>query len=102
MQDRSPPARQNPLATHGRSIHLGQSRHFDGLPMISGLTPEADIVTAGRDVSKVPKPEVEVVCPTYTAAAGLDSFGAFDVIAAFPTRRAPKWRSVDMRRAALQ
>jgi len=54
------------------------------------------------NVRKVPKPEVEVVCPTYTAAPGLDSFGAFDVIAAFPSRRAPKWRSVDKRRAALQ
>ena len=26
MQDRSPPARQNPLATHGRTIHAGQNR----------------------------------------------------------------------------
>ena len=26
MQDRSPPTRRNPLATHGRTIHLGQSR----------------------------------------------------------------------------
>ena len=25
MQDRSPPARQNPLATHGRTVHLGQT-----------------------------------------------------------------------------
>src|SRR5450759_992083 len=34
MQDRSPPARQNPLATHGRTIHLGHSR-----PMHSALIP---------------------------------------------------------------
>jgi hypothetical protein len=33
---------------------LGQSRHFAGLPMISGLHSEADIVTTGRHVSKVP------------------------------------------------
>src|SRR5216684_3957546 len=33
---------------------LGHSRHFDGLPMTSALPPEADIVTAGRHVSKVP------------------------------------------------
>ena len=32
----------------------GHSRHFAGLPMTSGLPPEADIVTAGRHVSKVP------------------------------------------------
>ena len=37
---------------------LGQSRHFDGLPMTSGLPPETDIVTAGRHVSNVPKAEV--------------------------------------------
>jgi hypothetical protein len=33
---------------------FGHSRHFDGLPMTSGLPLEADIVTAGRHVSKVP------------------------------------------------
>ena len=33
---------------------LDHSRHFDGLAMISGIPPEADIVTAGRHVSKVP------------------------------------------------
>jgi hypothetical protein len=33
---------------------LGHSRHFDGLSMTSGLPLEADIVTAGRHVSKVP------------------------------------------------
>jgi hypothetical protein len=29
MQDRLPPDRRKPLATRGRTIHLGQSRHFD-------------------------------------------------------------------------
>src|ERR1700704_5069569 len=33
----------------------GHSRHFDGLPMTSGLPSEADIATAGRHVSKVPR-----------------------------------------------
>src|SRR3974390_1765642 len=28
MPDRLPPARQNPLATHGRSIHMGQIQTF--------------------------------------------------------------------------
>jgi hypothetical protein len=37
---------------------LGHSRHFDGLLMISGLPPEADIVTAGRHVSKVPTGDI--------------------------------------------
>jgi hypothetical protein len=35
------------------SHSLGQSRHFDGLPMTSGLPPEADIVTAGRHCDEV-------------------------------------------------
>lgn len=35
--------------------HLGKSRHFEGQPTTSGLPPEADIVTAGRRVSKVPQ-----------------------------------------------
>jgi hypothetical protein len=39
---------------------VGQWRHFDGLPMTSGFPPEADIVTAGRHVSKVPRTEVAV------------------------------------------
>src|SRR5271169_4340836 len=43
MQDRSPPARQNPLATHGRTIHSGHSRHFDPLPATSGPLPITDI-----------------------------------------------------------
>jgi hypothetical protein len=29
MQDRSPLARQNPLATHGWTIHLGQNSDLD-------------------------------------------------------------------------
>jgi hypothetical protein len=32
----------------------GHSRHFDGLPMTSGLPLETDIVRASRHVSKVP------------------------------------------------
>jgi hypothetical protein len=36
-----------------RMLASGHPRHFDGLPMTSGLPPEADIVTAGRHVSKV-------------------------------------------------
>jgi hypothetical protein len=64
--------------------------------------PSVGMVSASRRPKTCTKPEVEVFCPTYTAASGLDSFGAFDVIAAFPSRRAPKWRSVDKRRAALQ
>jgi hypothetical protein len=40
---------------------LGHSRRFGRWPMTSGLPPETDIHSAGRHVSKVPKPEVEVV-----------------------------------------
>jgi hypothetical protein len=48
----------NLLATHGRTIHSGQSRRFGGQPPTSGLPLETDIFTAGRHVSKVPKAEV--------------------------------------------
>jgi hypothetical protein len=36
----------------------GQSRHFDRLPLTSGLPQGADIVRAGRHLSKVPLTEV--------------------------------------------
>jgi hypothetical protein len=36
------------------SSAMGQSRRFGPPPMTSGLPPEADTVTAGRHVSKVP------------------------------------------------
>ena len=36
----------------------GHSRHFAGLPMTSGLPPEADIVKAGRHVSNVPMADI--------------------------------------------
>ena len=81
---------------------MGQNRKLPHLKGKSVLPSEADIVRLLSHVGFVPKPEAEVICPTYTAAPGLDSFGAFDVIAAFPSLRAPKWRSVDKRCAALQ
>jgi hypothetical protein len=80
-------------------VRLGHRDLAAGCPF---CPPRTDIERPLRHVRFVPKPEVEVVCPTYTAAPGLDSFGAFDVIAPFPSLRAPKWRSVDKRRAALQ
>jgi hypothetical protein len=36
----------------------GQKRRFDRVPFTSGLASDADIVTAGRHVAKVPKAEV--------------------------------------------
>jgi hypothetical protein len=39
MQDRKPTARRNLLATHGRTIHVGQKRRFDRAPITSGLPP---------------------------------------------------------------
>src|ERR1700726_4884920 len=44
-----------PLATHGRTIHLGQSRHFDRAPLTSALPRLADILRVNRHVSKVPQ-----------------------------------------------
>ena len=39
----------------------GQSRHFAGLPMTSGLHSEADTVTASRHVSRVPDTDLRLV-----------------------------------------
>src|SRR6266700_3017441 len=43
MQDRSPPPRRKPLATHGRTIHRGQNAktHFEAY--VSALPPITDI-----------------------------------------------------------
>src|SRR6266404_1121158 len=57
MQDRISQRRPKPLAPHGRTIHKGQSRHFDRCPATSGLPPETDILTPGRHVSNVPTAE---------------------------------------------
>jgi hypothetical protein len=47
---------------------LGHSRHFAGLPMTSGLPPEADIVKAGRHVSNVPIGDVALMLDEKEAA----------------------------------
>src|SRR5260370_31911627 len=38
----------------GPSSGMGHSRHYDDLPMTSGLPPGSDIVSTGRHVSNVP------------------------------------------------
>ena len=43
MQDRLPPARRNLLATHGRTIHSGQTGKAQYEQMFSALPPGADI-----------------------------------------------------------
>ena len=53
MQDRSPPTRQNLLATHGRTIHLGQKRTWRLIYRMSALPPKADIVQHGANVCSV-------------------------------------------------
>src|SRR5260370_21110941 len=44
MQDRSPPSRRKPLATHGRTIHKGQSLHFCDVRTKSAFHPIATVV----------------------------------------------------------
>ena len=43
MQDRSPPNRRNPLATHGRTIHSGQFRPDSFTRAMSAPPLQADI-----------------------------------------------------------
>src|SRR5215475_14446308 len=50
MQDRPPPARRNSLATHGRTIHVGQSRPSHAHVGSSVKPQTADI---GRSAAKV-------------------------------------------------
>src|SRR5882672_3478142 len=45
----------NLLATHGRTIHSGQSRHFDRAPVTSGLPQKADNFRACRDFAPGPE-----------------------------------------------
>src|SRR6516164_2348763 len=45
----------NLLATHGRTIHLGQKRTFECARAMSALPPKADIVECDRHVRFVPK-----------------------------------------------
>src|SRR6266404_7207861 len=42
MQDRSPPTRRKPLATHGRTIHSGQTAKRPAGEQTSGKHPEPD------------------------------------------------------------
>jgi hypothetical protein len=48
---------------------MGHSRHFDGLPMTSGLHPEADIVTADRHVSNAPTADLLAATSVGSCAA---------------------------------
>ena len=53
-------ARTGPETDQAPMSEKGHSRHFDGLRITSVVLPEADIVTAGRHVSKVPKSDIDV------------------------------------------
>jgi hypothetical protein len=54
MQDRLPLDRRKPLATRGRTIHWGQSRHFDRGPAPSGLPSRTDLSELRERVRLVP------------------------------------------------
>src|SRR5258708_1113406 len=58
MQDRLPPDRRKPLATGGRTIHLGQKRRFKSLPATSGLPPSTDIIRPVRLVRLAQEAEI--------------------------------------------
>jgi hypothetical protein len=53
MQDRSPPTRQNLLATHGRTIHLGHKRTSMHLHLMSALHPKAERGTMWASVGAI-------------------------------------------------
>src|SRR5882672_2862449 len=53
-----------PLATHGRTIHPGHSRHSNCALVTSGLPLKADVSRAHRHVSKVPTTDIGARPPT--------------------------------------
>src|SRR5271170_1731302 len=63
MQDRLPPDRQRLLqrtagpyiATHGRTIHVGQTRRFEAAPSTSALPPTPDILLSCSERRSEPK-----------------------------------------------
>jgi hypothetical protein len=57
-QDQPPPFFHIRLATHGRSIQMGQSRHFDDVPVTSAFPPIATKERTSRDVSNVPGADI--------------------------------------------
>ena len=58
MQDRSPPTRRNPLATHGRTIHRVKTGKPQNEQMFSGLPLIADVRRMGRYVRSVPGTDI--------------------------------------------
>src|SRR6202035_775923 len=64
-----------PLATHGRTIHQGQTRKSAVAIVRSGLPPKADSTRTSRHVRKVPLPD------SCTAASSI-----FQVQALIPAR----------------
>src|SRR5215510_10451639 len=59
MQDRPPPTRRKPLATHGRTIHWGQIRTSGAMQGLSVKPPKAEIWRLAGGVAVVP--EVDVI-----------------------------------------
>ena len=60
MQDRSPPARQNPLATHGRTIHWVKRCVADQgrRSYLSVVGPIGDKMVRRGECSEVPKADI--------------------------------------------
>src|ERR1700676_3135268 len=53
-----PPIRRNLLATHGRTIHLGQSRRFGSRSATSGSSRTTDIIRPAHLVRFVPASDI--------------------------------------------
>src|ERR1035438_9211224 len=60
MQDRLPPARRNPLATHGRTIHQGQTRKYSLRAHVFRSAPNNGHRTTRRHVRVVPNGDIDV------------------------------------------
>jgi hypothetical protein len=61
MQDRSPPTRRKPLATHGRTIHSGQTATWLASEQTSGKDSEPDPSWPSSFVALVPEADISIV-----------------------------------------
>ena len=77
MQDRSPPNRQSSLATHGRTIHWGHSRHFErarGVSVCPLLLRSLPIYLTPAFAAKGQNQTGECSLPTCTASITVMSY----------------------------
>jgi len=77
------PDRGKPLATHGRTIHSGQTRTSADVCDTTASPPEADMTGSPSDVAEVPHPDsctaANSACYSITSSARASSVGGISM-----------------------